>query len=149
MSSLCHFPSCLFASPTQPFGTRSALTFSGPFVFCLNQGRTSSFQMRTHSHRRRWAASRTANFFIIQHTNPPLPAPERRNVAVDAWHGRCLMPPGALGAGGGGAAYICQGQLMNAGTRLTGPPPHPTQKTPLGLINYPEHIKRRDLSSAN
>lgn len=35
---------------------------------------------------------------------------------------------------GGVAAYICQGQLMNAGVRLAGSP-----KTPLGLINYPEN----------
>lgn len=45
------------------------------------------------------------------------------------------MPSGAQREGEGkGAAYICQGQLKNAGARLTG-----YTRTPLGLINYPEN----------
>lgn len=69
-----------------PFGTRSALTFSGPFVFCLNQGRTPSFQNESAlSHRPRRAASRYCEFlYHSNHANPSLPAPERRDAAVDA-----------------------------------------------------------------
>lgn len=50
--------------------------------------------------------------------------------AVDVWHGRCLMPPGALG---GRCLYLSRS--INECRGKAGRIP----KLPLGLINYPEN----------